>query len=199
MKTTLLILVFLVPFTLLGEENQKKKQNYKSGGIISLNNDTIQAQIKMESILKYQTEVKFIDGGGKRKSFKPGVINGFFIDNEGERTIFESRDDIRISVFPSKKGNFVLRISNDVYPLYYFVTTKMKNTGIESEMVEVPHYLVHMDYRWYHYNQDNFEDCALIFKDVRSLAKDIEKNKYDFNDFPEIVDRYCQAIKTKKR
>lgn len=199
MKTTLFLFVMLLSATLLGSTKQKLKSGYQPGGIISLNNDTIAADIKFESILKLQNEVKFIDAGGKKKSFKPGVISGFFVNTNNGKLIFESRDDIRISVFPSKKGDFVLRVSKDIYPLYYFVTTKMINTGIESEMVEVPHYLVRMDYRWFHYNKDNFEDCVKLFKDDRSLVKDIEKSKYQFSDFPEIVARYCMTIKSKNK
>lgn len=199
MKTTLLVLFLAVSLTTLGIAPQKQKQNYQPGGIISLNNDTIFASIKMENILKLQNEVKFIDAGGKKKSFKPGVISGYFIDSENGRIHFESRDDIRLSVFPSKSGDFVLRLSDDIYPLYYFVTTKMENIGVESEMAEIPYYLVRMDYRWYNYNKDSFKTCAKIFKEDKGLVRDIEKGRYSFSDFPEIVDRYCQSIKAKNQ
>ncbi|MCY1722477.1 hypothetical protein OU798_19160 [Prolixibacteraceae bacterium Z1-6] len=196
MKTIAFLLIFVIPIPIFANNTQQKRTGYTEGGIISLNNDTIAASIKMENILKLQTEVKFIDAGGKKKSFKPGVINGFFMDTENGRVNFESRDDIRISVFPSKKGNFVLRLTDDIYPLYYFVTTKMQNTGIESEMTEIPHYLVHMDYRWYHFNENNFEDCVTIFKEDKGLVKDIKNERYSFSDFPEIVERYCNTIKS---
>jgi hypothetical protein len=195
MKTQLLLVLFIFPLTIFAKDLQKVKQGYAQGGIISLNNDTIYASIKRENILKLQSEVKFIDAGGKRKSFKPGLISGYFFETENGRVNFESRDDIRISIFPSKNGNFVLRLSDEIYPLYYFVTTKMKNTGIESEMLEVPHYLVHMDYRWYHYEENSFKDCAKIFNENKGLAKDIESGVYSFGDFPEIHDRYIQSIK----
>lgn len=199
MKTIQLVLLLAISFSLFGNAPQKKKGNYLPGGIISLNNDTIAASIKMENILKLQAEVKFIDAGGKKKSFKPGLISGYFIETENGRVNFESRDDIRISVFPSKNGNFVLRLSDNIYPLYYFVTTKMQNTGIESEMAEIPHYLVHMDYRWYHYEKSSFKTSVKIFKENKGLVKDIEKDRYSFGDFPEIVDRYCESIKARKQ
>ncbi|WP_346854159.1 hypothetical protein [uncultured Draconibacterium sp.] len=198
MKTLLLFIIFIFPFAISAQKVQKVKQGYAQGGIISLNNDTIYASIKQENILKLQSEVKFIDGGGKKKSFKPGLINGYFFETENGRVNFESRDDIRISIFPSKNGNFVLRLSDDIYPLYYFVTTKMKNTGIESELVEIPHYLVHMDYRWYHYDTNSFKDCAKIFSENTGLVRDIESGAYSFGDFPEILDRYTQSIKGRK-
>jgi len=199
MKTTIALLIIFLHINLFATSYQKEKPGYLKGGIISLNNDTISASIKMENILKLQNEVKFIDAGGKKKSFKPGVITGFFIETENGRVNFESRDDIRLSVFPSKNGDFVLRLSDDIYPLYYFVTTKMENTGIESEMNEIPHYLVHMDYRWYNFNKNSFKTCTNIFKEDKALVKDIENDRYDFSDFPEIVDRYCQTMKGKNK
>lgn len=199
MKTITFLLIFIIPLHLFANNNQQKKPGYNDGGIISLNNDTIAASIKMENILKLQSEVKFIDAGGKKKSFKPGLISGYFIETENGRVNFESRDDIRISVFPSKNGDFVLRLTDDIYPLYYYVTTKMKNTGIESEMKEIPHYLVHMDYRWYHYEESSFKTCAKIFKENKGLVKDIENGRYSFRDFPEIIDRYCLSIKEKNK
>ena len=198
MKTTLLLLFIILSLTAFSSSFQKKKQGYLPGAIISLNNDTIYADIKSDKILKLQTAVKFIDDGGKKKTFKPGMINGFYYETEEGKMFFESRDDIRISIFPSKKGNFVHRISNDIYPLYYFETSRMENTGPESVMVAVPHYLVYLDFRWYHYNKDNFEDCDKLFKDVRSLSRDIQNNKYRFEDFPEIVERYCKGVKARK-
>lgn len=198
MKTLTFLLILALPLFTFADFNTKQKQGYSKGGIISLNNDTIAASIKMENILKLQNEVKFIDSGGKKKSFKPSLIKGYFIETENGRVNFESRDDIRISVFPSKKGNFVLRLSDDIYPLYYFVTKKMENTGIESEMTEIPHYLVHMDYRWFHYEKDNYKEVAKIFKEDRALVKDIKQGRYNFGDFSEIVDRYCQTIKATK-
>ncbi|WP_319503570.1 hypothetical protein [uncultured Draconibacterium sp.] len=197
MKTTSLLLSIFIYLSMSYGSINKQKKGYVNGGIISLNNDTIAASIKKENILKLQSEVKFIDAGGKKKSFKPGVISGFFMDTENGRATFESRDDIQLSIFPSKNGNFVLRLSNNIYPLYYFVTTKMENTGIESEMKEVPHYLVLMGYRWYNYNEDSFETCTKLFSDDKALVKDIENGRYEFSDFPEIVERYCETIKAK--
>lgn len=193
------MLLIIASLNVFGKSFQKKKQGYLPGGIISLNNDTIAASIKKENILKLQSEVKFIDAGGKKKSFKPGVISGFFMDTENGRVTFESRDDIRLSIFPSKDGNFILRLSDNIYPLYYFVTTKMENTGIESEIIEVPHYMVLMDFRWYNYNEDSFETCTKLFSDDKALVKDIENGRYKFSDFPEIVERYCETIKAKHK
>ena len=114
------------------------------------------------------------------------------------KTLEDSLEETKRRKGSSKKGNFVHRISNDIYPLYYFETSKMENTGPESVMVAVPNYLVYMDFRWYYYNEDNFEECALLFKDVRNLSSDIKKEKYRFEDFPEIVERYCAAVKARK-
>ncbi|WP_303917694.1 hypothetical protein [Draconibacterium sediminis] len=199
MKTISVLTSIVLCLLMFYGGNNEQKKGYVKGGIISLNNDTIAASIKKENILKLQSEVKFIDAGGKKKSFKPGVISGFFMDTENGRVIFESRDDIRLSIFPSKNGNFVLRLSNNIYPLYYFVTTKIENTGIESEIIEVPHYMVFMDFRWYNYNMDSFETCTKLFSEDKTLVKDIENGRYEFSDFPEIVERYCETIKAKRK
>jgi len=195
MKSIVCLLLFIFPLSLWSNSFQKEKTAYRKGGIISLNNDTISADIKVVSILDFQKEVNFIDAGGKKKSFKPKMIEGFFLIAENDTMAFESRNDIQIGAFPSKKGNFVYRVSNDICPLYFYLTTKMNNIGVEVAMTEVPHYMVRIDYRSYHYQESNFEECVSIFKDNRMLVKDIQDNKYSFSDFPEIVARYCQSIK----
>ncbi len=198
MKAIIISLILIASYASFEGVSQKSKPGYYPGGIISLNNDTVFADIKFESIVSLQGRVKFIDAGGKRKSFKPDMIQGFFIKINNKELFFESRDDIKVSVFSPKRGSFINRISNDIYPLYYYITTRMENTGVESRMVEEPNYLVRMDYRWYKYNNSNFEDCIEIFEQDRNLVKDIEKGKYSFIEFPEIVSRYCNTIKTKE-
>lgn len=195
MKQKIILLILLIPFSLFANEPQKKDSNYRPGGIISLNHDTIAAQIKLESILNLQKVVKFIDAGGKKKSFKPQMISGFYFDTETDKMFFESRKDIRISAFTSKNGYFVNRVSDDILPLYYFVTTKIVNTGIESETVQVPYYLIHRNYRWNHYTIESFEDCAEMFTENSTLVKDIKNGKYTFDDFPKIVERFCNSLK----
>lgn len=194
MKTVCILIIAILPLFLIGKE--KMKPQHFPGGIISLNNDTIPAEIIFESILKSQSQVKFIDAGGKKKVFKPQTIKGFFVTTKSKKLYFESRNDIRISVFPSKKGNFVLRISNDIYPLYYFVTSRMKNIGIETQMIQIPNYLIRMDNRWHHFNEHNFTDCTKIFSDDAALVKAIKNGQYKFENFPEIVARYCKSIES---
>ncbi len=195
MKQFLILLILIIPFSLFVNGEQKKASKYRPGGIISLNKDTIAAQIKMESMTKLQQEVKFIDAGGKKKSFKPTMISGFYFESDDGKMFFESRKDIRISAFGSRKGYFVHRVSNDILPLYYFVTNKIINTGVESKTVQIPSYLIQKDYQWNHYTTNNFEDCVKIFGENINLVKDIENHKYSFDDFPEIVERYCKSIK----
>lgn len=192
-KSTLLMF-FLVPLFAFAQTDKNKNDNYFPGGIISLNNDTVAATILLENITKMQKQVKFIDAGGKKKSFKPDMINGFFLEAEEEKMIFESRDDINLTAFPSNKGYFYYRISNDAVPLYYFVSTRMENTGVESQMEEVQNYIVKKDLRWYLYTKENFEDCIKLFEDNRMLVNDIKNRKYTFEQFPEIVKRYCSSM-----
>ncbi len=194
-KTFVLVIFFSVPLIAFAQADGSKKDRYFPGGIISLNNDTIAANILLENITKMQKQVKFIDAGGKKKSFKPNMINGYFLEAEDEKMFFESRDDINLTAFPSSKGYFYYRVSNDAIPLYYFVTTKMENTGVESQMAEVKNYLVKKDLRWYLYTKENFRDCVKLFEDNRMLVNDIKNNKYDFEQFPEIVKRYCSSMK----
>lgn len=193
-KTAALVMFFLVPLFAFSQADKSKKDKYFPGGIISLNNDTIAASILLENITKMQNQVKFIDAGGKKKSFKPDMINGYFLESEDEKMIFESRDDINLTAFPSNKGHFYYRVSNDAIPLYYFITTKMENTGVESQMAEVQNYLVKKDFRWYLYTKENFRDCVKLFEDNRMLVNDIKNNKYIFEQFPEIVKRYCSSM-----
>ncbi|HCE58218.1 MAG TPA: hypothetical protein DER09_10415 [Prolixibacteraceae bacterium] len=193
-KIMVLLMFFLVPVFAFAQTEKNKNDKYFPGGIISLNNDTVAAKILLENITKMQKQVKFIDAGGKKKSFKPDMINGFFLEAEDEKMIFESRDDINLTAFPSNKGYFYYRISNDAIPLYYFVTTKMANTGVESQMEEVQNYVVKKDFRWYLYTKENYEDCVKIFEDNRMLVNDIKNGKYTFAQFPEIVKRYCSSM-----
>ena len=188
------VLFSLFTFNSSAQENDR----YFPGGIISLNNDTIKANILLEHITKMQKKVRFIDAGGKKKSFKPTMINGYFLQTEGGKMVFESRSDITLSAFPSKKGNFYYRVSNDIYPLYYFVGTKMVNTGIESEMEEVKSYLIKMNMRWYEFTEESYKDCVKLFSMNRSLVNDIENDVYQFEDFPEIVHRYCVSLSTEQ-
>lgn len=193
--TALVVMSFAIPFFAFGQKGNRNADNYFPGGIISLNNDTITANILLENITKMQKQVKFIDAGGRKKSFKPDMINGYFLEAEEEKMYFESRNDINLTAFPSNKGFFYYRISNDAIPLYYFVTTKMENTGVESQMTEVKNYLIRKDLRWYLYNNENFKDCVGLFEDNRMLVNDIKNNKYSFEQFPEIVKRYCSSMK----
>ncbi|MFV0593234.1 MAG: hypothetical protein ACK5M7_17810 [Draconibacterium sp.] len=194
MRSFLFTLILVLASQLTFSNNNKKDKRYFPGGIISLNNDTIQASILMENITKMQNEVKFIDAGGKKKSFKPPMINGFFLQTEGGKMIFESRDDINLSAFPSKKGHFYYRVSNEVIPLYYYVTTRMENTGIESEMVEVKNYIFRMNLRWQLFTKENYKDCVKLFEDNRALVRDIENDQYEFEQFPEIIHRYVVSM-----
>ncbi len=195
MKTKFFVLIPLIAISLFTYGQKKSSDKYRPGGIISLNKDTIAAQIKMESITNLQQKVNFIDAGGKKKSFKPNMIYGFYFKTEDGKMIFESRKDIRISAFVSRKGFFINRVSNDIFPLYYFVTTKIVNTGVESQTVQVPYYMIQKDYRWNYYTTENFEDCVKIFSESSSLVKDIQDKKYTFDDFPQIVERFCKSIK----
>lgn len=194
-RIALVLLTFLIPVFAFGQKGKGNSDDYFPGGIISLNHDTITADILLENITKMQKQVKFIDAGGKKKSFKPDMINGFFLETEEEKMIFESRNDINLTAFPSNKGFFYYRISNDAIPLYYFVTTKMENTGVESQMSEVKNYLIRKDLRWYLYSKENFKDCVSLFEDNRMLVNDIKNNNYNFEQFPEIVKRYCSSMK----
>lgn len=188
------VLFYSISFDAASQENER----YFPGGIISLNNDTIKANILLEHITKMQNKVRFIDAGGKKKSFKPPMINGYFLETDGGKMIFESRNDITLSAFPSKKGHFYYRVNDDLYPLYYFVNTKMVNTGIESEMEEVKSYLIRMNMRWHEFTEENYKDCVKLFSTNRSLVNDIENNAYQFEDFPEIVHRYCVSLSSEQ-
>jgi len=196
MRTFLLTLILVLSTQVIFSQPGKKDKRYFPGGIISLNNDTIQANILLENITKMQNEVKFIDAGGKKKSFKPPMINGFFLETEEGKMIFESRDDIILSAFPSKKGHFYYRVSNEVILLYFYVTTRMENTGIESEMVEVKNYLLRKNLRWQLFTKENYKDCVKLFDDNRSLVRDIENNQYEFEQFPEIIHRYVLSMQS---
>ncbi len=197
MKTTLLLLLFLLPFCLFSQTRQTAKSGYRPGGIISRNNDTILVDIKLESIYLLQNEVKFIDESGKKKSFKPNIINGFYFDTEDEKMVFESRNDIRVSALAPKYGYFINRVTNDVCPLYYFVNHKMVNVGIESNMVNIPYYLILKNGNWEYISSESFDDCVNVFKDDAALVNDIKADKYSFNDIPEMVKRYCKSVKKK--
>ena len=199
MKAPLYLLLLLLPICLYSEGAQNKISKYRSGGIISLNNDTIYAKIKFEPIYNLQDEIKYIDAGGKKKTLKPDRANGFFFDTDDGKIIFESRKDIRISAFPSKNGYFVYRISNDIYPLYYFVLCKMVNIGVELSTVQVPYYLIRKNFEWHIIRVENFKDCVEIFMEYDVLVKDIKNNKYTFDDVPKITERYCQLVKNETK
>lgn len=197
MKSLLFILVVILSYSFTNSDSPQEKDSYFPGGIISLNNDTIKATILLENITKMQNKVRFIDAGGKKKSFKPPMINGFFLETDGGRMVFESRDDIALSAFPSKKGHFYYRVSNELYPLYYFVNTEMVNTGIESEMVEVKNYLIQMNLRWYQFTKENYKDyCEKLFNSNRALVRDIENDQYKFEQFPDILHRYVVSLQS---
>ncbi len=197
MRITLYLLISIFSISLYSEGVQNKQSKYRPGGIISLNNDTILANIKLESIYDLQNKINFIDAGGKKKSFKPDIINGFYFDTEDGKMIFESRDDVQISALPSKRGYFVNRISNDICPLYYFVTRKMINLGVESKLITIPYYLIHKNNSWHYINTESFGDCVKIFRDYDVMVKDIKDDKYTFDDIPNMVEKYCQFVKNR--
>ena len=198
MKTTLLLLILLLPICVFSQTNQDVNPDYLPGGIISLNNDTILVDIKLESILVLQDKVKFIDASGTKKSFKPPIIKGFYFDVDDGGMVFESRNDVRVSAFPSKYGYFVNRVSNGICPLYYFELQKMKSVGMESKMVKVPYFLILKNNSWEYVNSDSFEDCINIFSDDIILVSNIKSGKYTFDDIPKMVEKYCKFLKLKQ-
>ena len=194
MKQRIVLLLVVISSFTFANEKQKKNSNYLPGGIICLNNDIVAVQIKNDEIINLQKEVKLIDLEGNKQTFKPNMISVFFYDTENGRMIFESHKNLGITAFRPKNGYFLCRLSNNIYPLYYFVEKKMTKIGVESKMVPMPSYIIKRDNNWFYYNESNFKDFAKNFSENTQLAKDLKNNKYTFEDFPEIFQRYCNSI-----
>ena len=139
MKSSILILVFLiVPFVLFSASSPKDVK-FSKGKIFFQNGDTVNVYIKVAKLYDLQSGIQYLDTAGNEHSLLPSKAKGFCLLYKNETLYFESRKDLKMVLFSSKKSksSFVNKVSGGNMPLYYFVEKKLVMDGIDQVSVEL--------------------------------------------------------------
>ena len=151
MKTSALIIFFaFVPFGLFSNEIAKDVK-YSRGKIFLKNNDTVDVYVKVESLYNMQSGIQYVDSTWNEYSLIPSKASGFCLLYQNDTMYFESRKDLKMVLFSSKKSksSFIHRVSNGNLPLYYFVDKELVMDGIDQVSADFPRYMVLLDQEWF--------------------------------------------------
>lgn len=201
MKIALLILVFaIVPFWLYSDEKDKDTK-YARGKIYLLNNDTVDVYVKSESVYDMQGGINYLDSTGTAYSLIPSKAKGFSLFYKNDTMDFESRKDLRLVLFTSKKtkSNFIYRVSNGSLPLFYFVEKQLVMDGIDQVQVDFPRYMILLDQEWFSITSKSFAaDFTKLVSNLKevynneqmkALLTEVADGKYKFDDTPLLIEK----------
>lgn len=201
MRTSLLIFILvIVPFCLFSEAIVKDGK-YSKGKIFFQKNDTLNVYVKVESIYNMQDGIHYLDSTGNEHSLLPSKATGFCLLYKNDTMYFESRKDLNLVLFVSKKTKhkFVYRVSDGSLPLYYFVEKQLVMDGIDQVQADRPRYLVVFDDEWYSISSKYFiNEFRKLFsnlkgtydaRELKALLNEIADGKYNFEDTPAIIER----------
>ena len=201
MKTTALILFFaFVSFGLFSDDIAKDVK-YSRGKIFLQNNDTVDVYVKVESLYNMQSSIQYVDSTGNEYFLLPSNASGFCLLYKNDTMYFESRKDLKMVLFSSKKSksSFIHRVSNGNLPLYYFVEKELVSDGIDQVLADFPRYMVLLDQEWFSitvkYFVSDFKKLISNLKgeynmeQMKALMNEIEDGKYKFEDTPLIIER----------
>ena len=134
MKTTALFIIFIIVPVCLFSQQIAKDGKYSKGKIFLQNNDTVNVYVKVESIYNMQDGILYLDSVGNEHPLLPSKAFGFCLLYKNDTMNFESRKDLNMVLFVSKKtkNNFVYRISGGSLPLYYFIEKQLVMDGIDQ-------------------------------------------------------------------
>ena|GEM_PF-1060794 len=201
MKTTALILFFAFVTFGLFSDDMAKDVKYSRGKIFLPNNDTLDVYIKVESLYNMQSGIQYVDSTGNEYSLIPSKAKGFCLLYKNDTMYFESRKDLKMVLFSSRKSksSFIHRISNGNLPLYSFVEKKLVRDGIDQVLADFPRYMVLLDQEWFSITVKYFvSDLKRLFSNLKgeynaeqmkALMNEIEDGKYKFEDTPLIIER----------
>ena len=202
MKSSILILVFLiVPFVLFSASSPKDVK-FSKGKIFFQNGDTVNVYIKVAKLYDLQSGIQYLDTAGNEHSLLPSKAKGFCLLYKNETLYFESRKDLKMVLFSSKKSksSFVNKVSGGNMPLYYFVEKKLVMDGIDQVSVEFPHYMILLNQEWISistkYFVNDFRKLVSSLKgeynaeQMKALMNEIIDGKYKFEDTPVVVEKF---------
>jgi len=201
MKIALLILIFAIsPFWLFSDEKTKDTK-YSRGKIYLLNNDTVDVYVKSEPVYDMQGGIHYLDSTGTAFSLLPSKAKGFSLLYKNDTMNFESRKDLKMVLFTSKKSksNFIYWVSNGSLPLYYFVEKQLVMDGIDQVKVDVPRYMVLVDQDWFSITSKSYAaDFTRLISNLKevynneqmkALLTEVADGKYKFDDTPLVIAR----------
>ncbi len=207
MKTSLLLFIFIiVPFCLFSQQIVKDGK-YSMGKIFLQKSDTVNVYVKVESIYNMQDGIQYLDSAGNEHSLLPSKALGFCLLYKNDTMYFESRKDLNMVLFVSRKtkNNFVYRISGGSLPLYYFIEKQLVMDGIDQVQADRPRYLVLFDQDWYPISskyfigefQKLFSNLKDVYnaKEMKVLLNEIIDGKYSFEETPAVIDRLSKLTK----
>lgn len=201
MKNIVLMLIFaLSPFFLSADEISKDL-TYAHGKLFLQNNDTINVYIKVESIYKMQNGIQYVDTVGHEFTLLPNKAKGFCLMYKNDTMYFESRKDLKMVLFTSKrtKSSFIYRISNGKLPLFYYVEKELKMDGIDQVTVDTPRYLILLDNEWFSLTKKYFaSDFKKLISNLKGVLNkgqmdklyyDVADEKFNFDNAPLLIEK----------
>lgn len=201
MKTNILIFIFgIIPFWLFSNIDAKDVK-YSRGKIYLPNNDTVNVYVRSESIYNMQSGIHYLDSTGTEHSLVPTKAKGFVLLYKNDTMEFESRKDLKMVLFTSKKSksSFIYRVSNGHLPLFYFVEKQLVMDGIDQVLSDFPRYMILLDQEWFSVTPKSFvSDLKKLVSNLKGelntdqinlLWKDVVDEKYKFGDTPLFIER----------
>lgn len=180
MKTSAIIFILMIVSLSLFSQQIVKDGKYSKGKIFLQKNDTVNAYIKVESIYNMQDGIRYLDSIGNEHLLLPSKALGFCLLYKNDRMYFESRKDLNMVLFVSKKtkNNFIYRISGGSLPLYYFIEKQLVMDGIDQVQADRPRYLVLFDQDWYPISSKYFiGEFQKLFSNLNPTCSVSIKNK----------------------
>jgi|GEM_PF-2179311 len=183
----------------------KAEDKYAKAHIVMHSKDTMNIYVKSTSLYELQNRLEYKDAFGKIHVLTPNDVKSFYFVDKKDTTWFESKRGLNLGFLENDERSvyFMMRVSKNHVPLYYFVRAKNKREGFDEYTQYSPNYLVFYESDWYVMTETNYTSKLIkLFKvlklglgydvlmDFEKLERDIKRDKYKFEEIPEIFEKY---------